>query len=444
MMHIGQSERLTLLDKVNVCLEDFGDHVMHLVFDVAAPVDISRLQRAARLSLIQHPIMSKRLVRHWWQPRWHNRSLQELDSYGYCELVANIPRQQAIDDFLIKELDYDTEPMLKIRVVRGQTDTICIKVSCVPIDGRGFLIFVEDLLAIYEQLEIDPLYLPKSGNLSARSTKALVPLFKPSDLLKLLFYGIKNQLTDSRTARNWQFPCTPGTHINKRYHCHQFSSNTLLHINRYRKRAGLTFNDILLGAYYKALYEIIKPAKAGPYCILNTYDLRRYEDSSGPDRVANYSSFINTNVTMNARSSLEEVATSVNQSISDRKSHYPGITEGPFIWPLLTFLPFSVGSFIVKQLLKHRGERIPVFTNVGIINTEKMRVGGRPITNVCPYAPLEYPPKITVTLATSGQTVSLSVGFSTEHFPPALMHKLFARMEHNILQTCAEKQAEIS
>jgi len=35
MKRTNQSERLTLLDKVNVCLQDFGDHVMHLVFDVS-------------------------------------------------------------------------------------------------------------------------------------------------------------------------------------------------------------------------------------------------------------------------------------------------------------------------------------------------------------------------------------------------------------------------
>ena len=54
----NRSISLTLLDKVNVCLEDFGDHVMHLVFDVQGKVDIKRLQQAIQLSLTQHPIMS--------------------------------------------------------------------------------------------------------------------------------------------------------------------------------------------------------------------------------------------------------------------------------------------------------------------------------------------------------------------------------------------------
>lgn len=440
----GQSERLTLLDKVNVCLQEFGDHVMHLVFDVTGQVDIARLQRAARLSLIQHPLMSKRLVKHGWQPRWHDRNPLELDSYQYCELITGQPRQQAVDDFLVRELNYDKEPMLKLRVVRGQIDTVCIKVSCVPIDGRGFLILVEDLLAIYERLRLQPDYCPPPGDMSQRSTKALVPLFKWYDVFKLVFFGLKNQLTDSRTAHNWQFPCNDGSEIDKRYHCHQFAPATMQAIYHYRKQAGLSFNDILLGAYYKALYDIIQPRKAGPYCILNTFDLRRYETVGAPDRVANYSSFINTNVSMEAGTDFAAAALSVHQSISERKAHFPGMTEGPFIWPILTFLPFALGSFIVKQLLKHRGERIPVFTNVGVINTEKMRVNGKPIFNVMPFAPLEFPPKLTVTLATSGDVISLSVGFSAQHFPPDQIASLFTKMEQLILQTCTHPQVEVA
>jgi NRPS condensation-like uncharacterized protein len=437
------SARLTLLDKVNVCLQDFGDHVMHLVFDVTKPVDITRMQKAARLSLTQHPIMAQRLCYRWGQPYWSNRHACELDQYRYCELIISSHRQQAIDAFLIQETDYNLEPMVKIRVIRGQYDTICIKVSCTPIDGRGFLIYVEDVLRIYERLKQQPEYQPPAGTLDNRSTKALLPYFNIVDALKLLFYGLKNQATDSLTARNWRVPSLNASHIDKTYYCHQFSPSTLRAINGYRKKHNLTFNDIVLGAYYKALYNAIKPPKAKLFCVLNTFDLRRFEPSNAPNRVANYSSFVNTNVFMDNNTDFAQAAQGVNQSIKQRKAHYPGMTEGPFIWPILTFLPFPIASFIVKQLLKHRGETIPVFTNVGVINTENMRVEGFPISNVRPFAPLEFPPKLTVTVATSGNVVSLSVGFSKNHFPESLIHQLFQQMEDQIRDTCLQPSKEV-
>ena len=444
MMRHNHTAALTLLDKVNVCLQSFGDHVMHLVFDVHGRIDMDRLQRAARLSMLQHPIMAMRLHENGLQPRWQPHPEHVLDTFRYCDLITDTPCQQALDQFLVQERDYQIEPMLKIRVIRQQSDTVCIKVSCVPIDGRGFLIFVEDLLAIYEHLHLDPDYQPPAGNLKTRSTKALLPNFKLADLFRLLLSGLHNQLIDSRTASNWQFPCKPGEQIEKRYYCHLCEPATLHAMNLYRKQQGLSFNDILLGAYYKALYEIIQPQGQGPFCVLNTYDLRRYEDSGAPNRVANYSSFINTNVRLQQGSSLAQAARSVSKSINTRKARYPGITEGPFIWPLLTFLPFTIGSFVVKKLLKHRGEKIPVFTNVGIIPTDKMRVNGIPIENVRPFAPLEHPPKLTVTLATSGEIISLSVGYSDKHFPTPLIRQLFQRMEQLIQETCAQPHPEVA
>ena len=217
-------------------------------------------------------------------------------------------------------------------------------------------------------------------------------------------------------------------------------------LNQFRQTHKLSFNDVLLGSYYLALHELIKPQKRGPFCILNTYDLRRYEKDHptgiAPDRVANYSSFINTNIFPQADTNLLQAAMAVQRAISQRKSHYPGITEGPFIWPLLTFLPFSIGSRIVKFLLKHRGEKIPVFTNVGIIPVERMLMNGKPIHNVRPFAPLEYPPKLTVTLATSGQVISLSMGYSEHHFATITIQQLFKRMEQLILATCSQTATE--
>ncbi|RLU03234.1 MAG: hypothetical protein D9N11_05170 [Ketobacter sp.] len=440
----NRSISLTLLDKVNVCLEDFGDHVMHLVFDVQGKVDIKRLQQAIQLSLTQHPIMSMYLEMSGLQPRWVFHNKQTLSQLTLCELVSGVPPQSAIDEFMLKTFDYQRVPMVNVRVIRHNTDTICIKVSCVPIDGRGFLIYVEDLLAIYEELRLNPAYRPHPGTLEQRSTKALVSYFKIPDVFALLYYGLRHQITDSRTAGNWQVPCNISSELKPTYYCHQCAPGTLATLNLFRKQYQLSFNDVLLGAYYLALYEWIQPQSDGPFCVLNTYDLRRYEADNAPDRVANYSSFINSNIVLQPNASLLQAALAVRDAVGQRKHHFPGITEGPFIWPLLTFLPFKLGSAIVKFLLKHRGEKIPVFTNVGVIPIARMLVNGKPIRNVRPYAPLEFPPKLTVTLATSGDIISFSVGYSENHFPTDRIQQLFKRMEQLIRATCTNPATEVA
>lgn len=450
------TERLTLLDKVNVCLKDFGDHVMHLVFDCEGHVDREQLNRAVRLALIAHPIMAQQLIPGFFRYRWQPWNSENLDQYSFVETIESDQKEKRIHDFLIREIDFLAQPMVKVAIVRGTPsqqdtyqnntntntytnteDTVCIKVSCIPIDGRGFLLFCESLLAIYEKLSENPNYQPKTGNLQQRSTKALVPYFTITDALKLIFFGLKNQLTDARTAHNWAFPYRSSNQIAKTYYCHRFNPSTFYQIKDLRAQHNLTFNDILLGAYYCALHDIIQPKKETLFCVLNTFDLRRHESAPCPDRVANYSSFVNSNVHLKQRWNFIDVCQRVKSSLDQRKAHYPGMTEGPFIWPLLSGLPFSISSTIVKALLKHRGEKIPVFTNVGIIHQNNMPMNGQPIKNVRPFAPLEFPPKLTVTLATSGDVVSLSVGFCRNHFQENHIHRLFQHMETLIQQAHA-------
>lgn len=429
--------RLTLLDNVNVCLESFGDHVMHLVFGAEVPLDVQRFSHAIRLSLDVEPILGCRLVDKGWKPYWTRWSAEMLDGFQYCELVSALDVDQQIQASLLRTMDCRTEPMVQARIIRGASDVVVLNVNCVPIDGRGLLIYLERLLDIYNNLGRDPAFTPVSGTYRQRSTDALVKYFRWPDAFKLVFYGLLNQWVDRSTAANWTFPARQSASLDKAFHYHQFDPRTLALIHEYRKRAGFTFNDILLAAFYHALQQIVKPASGTTCCVLNTYDLRRYETDGSVDRVANYSSFINSNVTLEADLPFVELIARVRDAMAARKQHYPGITEGPFVWPVFKLLPFPWARALLSALLRHRGEHIPVLTNVGVIDIEKLRLDGHRVQWVLPFAPLEYPPKLTVTLATVGDVITLSLGYSRNHFDSEQIAYLFREMEAVIVRHCS-------
>ena len=435
--------RLTLLDKVNLCLTDFGDHVMHLVFQFQGQIDPQRMSQAVRNTLIDFPILAQRLVYSLGQPYWQSWSENELDKHLFCEVENTSKIDESVHYYMVSERDYSREPMINLRVFSDESQprddvfqTLCIKVSCVPIDGRGFLIFTQALLQAYEKLAHQNIKPVTPGSLALRSTKELLPRFQISDVPKVIFNGLRNQLEDVQAAKNWQFPYSSHASIDKAYYVHHFDRETFSALEAYRKDKGYTVNDMLLGAYYYALFELIEPVIKGPYSVLNTFDLRRYEGRDAPLRVANYSSFINTNVPIQEDDGYMAVVEKVAAVVKDRKSRYPGITEGPFIWPLFSCLPFALAKRIVAALLKRRGERIPVFTNVGKIDIGAMRINGQSVKNLSAFAPLEFPPKLTVTLATAGDIISLSVGFRKNHFSEPNIKQLFQRMETLIEAEC--------
>ena len=429
--------RLTLLDNVNVCLESFGDHVMHLVFGCDTRVDVARMGRAIRLSLDLDPILGCRLVEQGWRPYWSRWPEAELDRFQYCDLVVAADTDRQIEMFLLQPMNCRTEPMVQARVIRADRDVVVLNVSCVPIDGRGLLIYLERLLVIYNRLQSEPDFRPEIGTYSQRSTADLVKRFRWHDVFKLLYYGLANQWIDHGTAGNWRFPVrTTTTRLDKTFTAYQFKNHTLARIKSYRRQTGCTFNDILLAAFYDSLQKIIAPKSGTTCCVLNTYDLRRYEYGTGPERVANYSSFVNSNVKLERNLPFSALVGRVQSAMAARKRHLPGITEGPFIWPVFKLLPFSWARTLVSSLMQRRGEHIPVLTNVGIINMENLRLDGHRIPWLLPYAPLEYPPKLTVTLATVGDVVTLTLGYSRNHFDPADIEALFRGMEAVILENC--------
>lgn len=428
--------RLTLLDKVNVVLEQFGDHVMHLVFAPEKMLDAERFSRALRLSLDAEPILGCRLVGGVITPRWLRWEAHELDRFELCRVVAAVDVEEQLQAFLLQTMDCRVEPMVQARIFRSDHDVVCLNVSCVPIDGRGLLIYLERVFRIYDRLADTPHYIPPSSGFGLRSTDALVRYFRWWEVFSLLYFGLRNQWQDRRTAHNWKFPVRESPRMARAFHHYQFQPATLDVIEAYRHQHGVTFNDILLAAFYHAMQRIIKPASGTVCCVLNTYDLRRYEKAPAPARVANYSSFVNCNVRLDRGLSFQSLILRVREAMAERKRHFPGITEGPFIWPLFRFVPFALARRVVAALLQHRGESIPVLTNVGVIDMQKLRLDGAPLRWLLPYAPLEYPPKLTVTLATVGRRVTLSLGYSRLHFDEQQVRDLFVQMEAVILQEC--------
>lgn len=424
--------RLTLLDSVNVCLQSFGDHVMHVLFSPQHALDVERFRVALRRSVEAEPILACRLVYSRWKPFWQRWDDATLDAHAWCDLVEAGDVDQQIQTCFLQTMDCCTEPMVKAWLIRGTTDTLCLNVNCVPIDGRGLFIYLERLFDIYNRLATEPDYQPAASAMDARSTRHLVPHFRWYDPFKLLFHGLRNQWTDRRTAHNWKFPCGEHRELDRVFQYRQFQPATLATLNAFRSGRGFSFNDLVLAAFYDALHDIIRPPRENTFCVLNTYDLRRYEPAGAVERVANYSSFVNSNVAVNAALPFPDLVQRVHSAMTERKQHYPGITEGPFIWPIFQLLPFGLARFVVEKLLHHRGESIPVMTNVGVVAIDRMILDGERIRYLVPFAPLEYPPKLTVTVATVGDVITLSVGYSRNHFREQDITQLFAHVEHTL------------
>lgn len=431
--------RLTLLDKVNICLESLGDHVMHVFIDAGNQVNFERFKRAVRLSLDAEPILACRFVYKTWKPYWERWDTQTLDSFRLCSIEPQLDLEQQKHDFLLLEMDKSNKPFVQAKIIRGETDMICININCVAMDGGGLFIYLFRLFKIYNRLAFEPDYVPLPAGMDLRSVRNFSKTLSIIDKIKILFIGLRNQSINQKTANNWKFPASEGKSMQKTFYIKNFSTSTYTALNFYRRKLNATVNDVMLAAYFQSLYKIIQPENNGPFCVLNTYDLRKYLPIDSEPRAANYSSFINSNLYLQADTPFDEIVKRVKASISEQKKNYPGLGEAPPLWFLFSFLPFYLAKNIFEKLLRTRGGTVPVFTNVGVLNPEWFEIDGTTVRNIVPIQPLEYPPKFIVSLSTVGEKMAACIGYSETHFKRSDVERLFTLMEQAIPRIVSEK-----
>lgn len=268
-----------LIKKYNIFFVFFGNHPPHIrIHPHANPdkkLDVQRLNRAIRLTMTAKPLYGARYVNQWWEPRWEEWEAEHLDNYTFVELEETTGDvEKAYFNFFLEQMDPANQPFIKFKIFRqGTTDTVGLNFNCVAADGYGTGAIIFTIFHIYNKLAKDPDFMPKPSNTDLRTSRNIVDHLSKWELFKLPFLGALNHFSNRKTLWNWEFPYKEYPEMKKTIVYHRFRPGFLDILNRYRKAMDATINDVMLASYYKALFDIIQPDGAKPYCVLNTYDL---------------------------------------------------------------------------------------------------------------------------------------------------------------------------
>jgi hypothetical protein len=159
-------------------------------------LDEARLRRAVRLVMDREPVVGCRYVPAK-KPYWERRD--DLDSLPVCEVVETAAVHRELERFAARPSDATRDPLVQACIVRGASDTLCLKVNHVPADAGGGKDLLYSIAALYRALE-DPAYRP-TPNLGDRG---MGQLFRR--------YGWRRSLAGARyrlprpPQNVWQFP----------------------------------------------------------------------------------------------------------------------------------------------------------------------------------------------------------------------------------------------
>jgi len=170
------------------------------VIEVGGRVDEARLTRAVRLAYDAEPALGCRFVERRRGPFWQRRD--DIDRLVLCtvkDCASAGDVAHGLDEFLLEPGDPRRDPLVRVRVLRGETDTACVKVDHIVADTGGAKDLIYLLCEIYERLGDYPGYEPAANARGDRSLRQVLERVSLPDKLRSLRYA-------NPSAPAWGFP----------------------------------------------------------------------------------------------------------------------------------------------------------------------------------------------------------------------------------------------
>ncbi len=315
---------------------------------------------------------------------------------------------------MARPIDPCQGPLVQVRIIRSGTDTLCIKTDHMVTDAFSLKQYAYRLASTYQNLAHDSQYVPEpdlQGSCSLRRISSSLGVF---DKFRIIRRGLRDFKRRFYPRKYWAFPQAGNEISGKVFITRKFSPDRFRKIREYGHRHKSTVNEIMLAAYCRALYYIIKPDPDVPLRLSCTVDLRRHLPQGKSGTMCNLANFIYLNIGTELGATLDETVAKVRNDMNKLKNDYLALGDYPITVLLFNMFPFALAQPMFNTLLKSVAKSRnapPVFTNTGIIDHEKLRFDDlTPIDAYIPSATF-YPPFFCMGISSFSGSFTLSISF---------------------------------
>lgn len=420
-----------------------SNYQIQTIMRLDGTLDYERLERAVRLSIETEPVLGCRFVESN-PPYWKRRD--DMDKIKFCSLEETDNEDEAVKRFIESPLDMDKDLMVKLKLIRsGNCDTLCVKVNHACSDGGGVKEYIILLAEIYSAIE---------GDDSAYRPKPRIGGRKDQDRL-FNALGIENPeygwnpLPEAHRSV-WTFPWKKGRTNAARYTVCKFPAGLSDVISRYGKTKGATVNDLLLTAYYRAMFEISNTLYNIPMDITTTIDLRRYLPNNKAEAIRNFSGGFVTRVERIVGESFEGTLSRIVDITGNIKNGLPGLQNaiGGECVEKMSFLHINA-YFKYTAAVTEMTEFwsilptltcLPGLSNLGIISRDLIKFGDNNVTDAYVLPPAIRDPGFLLLAGTYNGVLTLSTGYYKGSVRRKDMQRLLDKIKDELMENCVTER----
>lgn len=412
-----------------------GNFLIQVIMKFDGRLDFDKLSRAVRLSIETEPVLGCRFIEQD-PPYW--KRIDNIDSTLLCSMEVTDNEEEAIGRFLESQLDMDLDPMVKVKLIRsGENDTLGIKLNHTCCDGAGTKEYIHLLSHIYTCIDNeDGVYVPIPR---IRSRKDHERAFQ---ILGIKHPELDNSLVEAPTA-SWPFLWKPGKRKSiTSFVIRKLQNGQLEALSKYGKERGATINDLILTAFYRAMFKISQPLYGVPMDIGVTVDLRRYLPNKKAEAIRNFSGGIVVKLPRLLAEPFEETLARVKSIMNIKKSQNPGYQNATAAERIekMNFHHFAGYVKFISQVSELQSQNCfyccPGLSNLGMLSKSLIKFGKNTVTEGYVIPPVVRAPGLLLVASSYNGTLTLSVGYYKGSVYKWYLEKLLDRIKNELIKCC--------
>jgi NRPS condensation-like uncharacterized protein len=401
-----------------------ADQQLSIVAAFEGHLDVGLLEAAVAAVSSAEPVLGCRYVPHRRRP-----TFEPVEASPFVTLTeAADPRVTAIAAAAVP-LDPETERAIKVHLVRsGRADALVLTVHHVAADGQGAKAVLGMLAEAYSTLiHGGTPRLPAAGERGQRQ------ILRRSGPLKLIA-SIRRRKAPRPT---WGVP-SRGEATTRTYSLLHLAPERLGAVKAYGKARGATVNDVLLAAFYRALFAVLEPEPGKPMIVNASFDLRRYLRDGAGASACNLSSVEPLAVPYDPASPFEATLATVRDQMAAYKAASPGLGSAALlelVWAVGGYARLDAMTGEPMRRGRAYGLSFPFLSNFGILPEDSLAFGGLHPAEAFVLPPASLPPFVMLGASTWRGTLTLAIGYPPDAMDPALVARLLAEVETGLRVT---------
>lgn len=400
-------------DRIVWVLRDIGDLQLHCTMEMEGRINEERLARAIRLTMDREPILGCYLHERGLSPTWRRRD--DLDDVAICTLEQTHDKETAHQRYLRQDLDPAKDPLVQVHILRGDTDTVIIKLSHLTADAAATKQYAYMLAAHYRELATQPNLQVTPLLTSSRSMIQVLEHFTWKQIFESLRGWIRDTWRMFFPMQYWNVPTLNGPREQHRYTLRHIAPPQFQAMKVFARQHNATMNDLIVAAYFRTLHSMFGTHEWGPHRMQNTVDIRRYLPQP-PERLFNLSNFVYPHFRQPLGDTLSDTVALVRDQMNHFKRNMIGTGELVPAGLLLNVLPAKVTRLMIRYLVPLIKKVLPpTLTNMGRIFPDQLDFG-LPISNAFLTASIIYPPFYGGGFSGFGENITFSGGYCATGF----------------------------